>query len=292
MDIHTEDRMDSYGKKRKPGKLGASLAASAASAVTASNAAAALKPKAPGETKVVIVTGITGRNNGLAQEMALRKIFTDKKDWRLFGVRAGGLFTPDLIADADLLMISRGAGADPVDLFADNSGIADTITAGSDFWTEKNVNAIIDNVKNRGMGLLALHNSIAAESRAFTDFLDIAPLKANDFEPLWITRINREHPITGGVGKFLISRDEQYLAIIKSRSTATLFESTAVHEKRQGVSGWALERGKGRIAGLLPGSTVHAYQAPEYRNIVWRAAHWAMYRDIPDYPHAQNRYYD
>lgn len=278
--------------KGKRGALSVGLTSIAAQAVAVTSAAAALRPKAQGETKVVAVFGTTDRNNGLAQEIAIRSIFADKKDWRITCIRAAKYFTPELIADADLLITSRGPGADPVDLFADDAGIADRITPSAAFWTDKNVSAIIENVRGRGMGLLALHNSIAAESREFVDFLDVEPLKANEFEPLWGTRINKEHPITRAVGKFLISHDEQYLAVIKSSSTATLFETTSVHEKRQGVSGWALERGNGRIVGLLPGSTVHAYKAPEYRNIVWRAAHWAMRRDIPDYPGAHNRYYD
>ena len=77
-----------------------------------------------------------------------------------------------------------------------------------------------------------------------------------------------------GIGKFMIANDEQLAVIIKSQSTATLFETTAIHEKRQVISGWALDRGNGRIAGLLPGHTVDTYQEPEYRNIIWRAAHW------------------
>ena len=174
----------------------------------------------------------------------------------------------------------------------EDDGLVDSIIAGSPFWTGDNVDAIIENVTNRGMGLLALHNSVAAGNRRFTDFLDVALLDPHEFEPLWITRINRDHPITSGSGKFLITHDEQYLVIIKSPSTATLFETTAVHEKRQGVSGWALERGNGRVVGLLPGSTTHAYQPPEYRNIVWRAAHWAMKREIEPYPEAENTLYD
>ncbi len=94
-----------------------------------------------------------------------------------------------------------------------------------------------------------------------------------------------------GIGKFMIANDEQFAVIIKSKSTATLFETTAIHEKRQVISGWALESNMGRIVGLLPGHTMDAYQAPEYRNIIWRAAHWAMGRDIPRYPNAKNRYY-
>jgi type 1 glutamine amidotransferase len=257
-----------------------------------SEAEAAIKPKAAGETKVVALLGNTEWNNGLGHELCIRKIFASKKDWRLIFVRNSKAFTPNLIADADLLITCRAEGKDPIDLSSPDSGVAEKLVEGAVFWTEKNINAIIDNVKNRGMGLIALHNSITAADPKFDEFLDISPIPAHEFEPLWVTRINKEHPITKETGKFLIGNDEQFLVLIKSPSTSTLFETTAIHEKRQGVSGWALERGKGRIVGLLPGSAVHAYQAPEYRNIFWRAAHWAMKRDIQAYPEAQNTLYD
>ena len=251
----------------------------------------ALKPKAPGETRIVALFGTTERYNGIAQEIQVRRIFEPKKDWRLVFVRSGKLFNPGLIRDADLLMVCRGEGPDPVDLFRENGGVADTLSGGASPWTDANIEAVMEGVSKRGMGLIAMNATIFCGNRRFMDFLDVAPLEPHGLEPMWYTRLNRTHPVTERIGKFSVMNDEQPLVLIKSPSTATLFESTAVHEKRQGVSGWALERGKGRIAGLLPGSTFQAYQAPEYREIVWRAAHWAMRRDLPPFPKAEQRYY-
>ena len=206
-------------------------------------------------------------------------------------MRANKMFTPQLISDADLLMICRDNSTDTVDLSGEDGLLADTMLKGSTFYTDANVRAIIDNVKNRGMGLLAMHNTIMCGNRQFLDFLDVNGEGPHNLEPIWYTRMNKTHPIMQGIGKFPAILDEQLSAIIRSTTTATLFESTAVHEKRQVVSGWALDSGKGRIAGLLPGSTIHVYQAPEYQNIVWRATHWAMRRDIPNYPKAKNTHY-
>jgi len=287
-----EEAMGLFNTVRRRRIVRAGIPLMAASAAAVPDAHAALRPKSPGETRIVAVFGTTDRNNGIGQEIYVRKIFESKKDWRLIFARSNKFFTPELISDADLLITCRDGGADPLDFFTEDAGVSDTVVEGAALWTDRNVNAIIDNVRNRGMGLLALHNSICAGNRQFVDFLDVKEIKANEFEPLWVTRINKNHPITRGVGKFLIAHDEQYVIIIKSPTTATLFETTAIHEKRQSVSGWALERGKGRIVGLLPGSTIHAYQAPEYQNIIWRAAHWAMNRDIQKYPNAKNRYYE
>ena len=282
------DLLDNMRERRVIGTGNPSLDTQAA--VSISNTS--IRPKAPGETKVVTIFGTNYSHNGMGYEISTRRIFESKKDWRLLSVRANKFFTPELISDADLLITCQMKGNDPIDYFTADGGVADTIVKGAPLWTDGNVGAIIDNVRNRGMGFIALHNTIRAGNRQFMDFLDVREIMHNELEPLWITRINKSHPIMNGVGKFLIGNDEQFAVIIKSKSTATLFETTAVHEKRQVVSGWALESGKGRIAGLLPGHTLDAYKTPEYQNIIWRSAHWAMKRDIPHYPKEKNRYYD
>lgn len=294
-------------EKRK-GMLSAGFASFTATA-TASEVSAAIRPKAPGETKIVAVFGTTDKYNGIGHEICVRQIFESKKDWRLIFVRANKLFTPQLVNDADLLMLCRDSSPDPVDLSGKDGLLSDTIVQGSTLYTDANVKVIIDNVRNRGMGLLAMHNTLMCGNKQLLDFMDVHGMSMTDplgvinttfpnpsigphnLEPIWYTRINKSHPIMQGVGKFHAILDQQLSAIIRSTATATLFESTAIHEKRQVVSGWALDSGKGRIAGLLPGSTIHAYQAPEYQNIVWRAAHWAMRRDIPQYPKAKNTHY-
>ena len=271
--------------------LSGGIATAAIAVAASSEATAAVRPKAPGSTKVVALFGTTDRYNGIGHEIHVRSIFQSKRDWQFVFVRAANQFTPELIADADLLIVDRDGTPDPIDLFTGDAGVSDTIMPGAGLWTDENVSAIIDNVTRRGMGLLALRGTILSGNRQLMTFLDVAGMEPHNLEPIWFTRINREHPIMQGAGKFSIMIDEQPLAIIKSATTATLFESTAVHDKRQGVSGWALDRDAGRIVGLLPGATIHAYKTPEYRNIVWRAAHWAMRRDIQPCPDAENRYY-
>lgn len=284
--------MGLFNKVRRRGVFRAGFSSLTAYTAAAPGVHAAIRPKKPGETKIVAIFGTNEAHNGVGYEINVRKIFDSRKDWRLIFVRANKLFTPELISDADLLITCQMKGADPVDLFTGDGGVADTMIEGAHLWTDANVNAIIDNVRNRGMGLIALHNTIFAGNRQFVDFLDVREIMHNEPEPLWVTRINKNHSIMQGIGKFMIANDEQFAVIIKSKSTATLFETTAIHEKRQVISGWALDSGNGRIVGLLPGHTMDAYQAPEYQNIIWRAAHWAMRRTIEPYPNAKNRYYN
>lgn len=277
-------------QKIHQGTIEAGIFALAATAAV-SSADASILPKERGETRIISIFGSNDSYNGMGYEIHVRNIFESKKDWRMISVRSSQLFTPELISDADLLITCHMQGADPINYFAPDGGLAGTITEAAPFWTDRNVTAIIENVQSRGMGLIALSNTILCGNRRFLEFLDVREVKPHELEPLWVTRINRNHPIMNGIGKFLIDNDEQLAVIIRSRNTDALFETTAIHEKRQAISGWALESGKGRIVGLLPGLTVDAYKTPEYQNIFWRAAHWAMKRDIPQYPLAKNRYY-
>ncbi|MCE5251462.1 ThuA domain-containing protein [bacterium] len=275
--------MASDNNTEKKGVLSAGLAALAAAAVTP-QVHAAPKPKAPGETKIVAVMAHDTNHNGVTQEYYMRTIFESKKDWRLIFARASSLFTPELIGDADLLVTARTGIADPIDLTADP--LADSMREGAQLWTDENVKAIINNIRNRGMGFLALHCTIYSRNRDITDLLGIEPIMHNEVQPIWVRDTNQDHPITQGIGRFFINLDEQFAVVIKSEYSTTLFETTAMHDKRNAVGGWCLENGKGRIVGLLPGHTADPYRLPEYQEIVWRAAHWAMRRDIPPYPKA------
>ena len=221
-------------------------------------------------------------HNGVAQETCIRSIFSSKKDWKIIFTRASKLFTPELISDADLLITARTSIPDPIDLTTDC--LADSIQQGEIFWTDENVKAIIDNVRNRGMGFMALHCTLYSRNRDIQNLMGIEPIMHNQVQPVWVRDLNREHPITKGIGKFFINLDEQFAVIIKSQYTTTLFETTAIHDKRNAIGGWCLEDGKGRVVGLLPGHTKDPYLVPEYQEILWRSAYWAMKRDIPSYP--------
>jgi len=277
--------MDSFTNHGNRGlfKAGVISFAAAAGSVTA-EAEAALQPKAPGETKIVAVMGGDYGHNHVPLEIHIRGIFASKKDWRIIFVRASRFFTPELLSDTDLLITSRSHRPDGLAFSSD--GLVDILEKGDVFWTEEHVEAIIDNVRNRGMGFMALHNTLACGNRKIVDMLGIEPIGHNEIQPLWIGDLNPEHPITRGIGKIFIKFDEQFAAVIKSGYTTTLFETTAMHDKRHAVGGWCLEHGKGRIVGLLPGHTQFTYEVPEYRDILWRSAHWALKRDIPPYPKA------
>ncbi len=272
--------MSDNNRLKRRGFIKAGTATITAAAVSASTHAA-MKPKQPGETKVVCVMG-DYHHNPVMLEMAFRRIFEPKKNWRLNFVKAGRYFTPELISDADLLITSRYAGRDS--MAWSGEPVTDSMAEGDMFWTESQVAAIIDNVKNRGMGFMALHCTVACQKEPILKLLDVQRQKHEEIQPLWVRDLNQKHPITRGIKPFYINLDEQFGALIRSASTTTLFGTTAIHDKRERVGGWCLDQGKGRIVGLLPGHLKWAYQTPQYQEILWRAAHWAMRRDIPAFP--------
>ncbi len=270
---------------RKPSRrkiLKTGIASLAAAVVIKPEANAAVIPKAPGETKIVAFMGGDYGHNSIPYEMHIRSIFASKKDWRIIFVHASRFFTPELLRDTDLLITSRHSRPD--DIGWRPEGLSDYMEKGELLWNDENVKAIIDNVRNRGMGFMAVHNTLASRNNEIVDLLDIEPIPHKQIQPLWVRDLNQNHPITKDIGNFYINLDEQFAAVIKSNNTTTLFETTAMHDKGVAVGGWCLESGKGRIVGLLPGHFQWAYRVPEYQEIFWRSAHWAMKRDIPPYP--------
>ncbi|MFC1552562.1 ThuA domain-containing protein, partial [Candidatus Latescibacterota bacterium] len=241
--------------------------------------------KQPSETKIVTVVGDYW-HNGVAQEYHLRSIFSPAENWRMIAVRGPEFFTPELIEDADLLITARYDGTD--NMGYSQRGLVDSMEQGAPFWTDGNVSAIIGNVRDRGMGFMPLHCTLFCGVKEITDFMDIEPIMHREIQPIWAYNCNRDHPVTSGIQNFFVNLDEQFAAVIKSPETVTLFSTQAMHDKRTAVGGWCLERGNGRIAALLPGHTQWPYRTLEYQEIVWRAAHWAMKKEVVRYPKQEN----
>ena len=146
-------------------------AAGFAGAYSPVNTAAAVLPKKPGEVKIVAFMGGDYGHNAIPLEMHIRGIFSKKRDWRILFVQASDFFSPELISDTDLLIISRHSRHD--DIGWRTEGIVEKMEKGALLWTERNVDAIINNVRNRGMGFLALHNTIACRNEKMVNFLGI-----------------------------------------------------------------------------------------------------------------------
>ena len=252
-----------------------------ASAASVPAAGAVTLKKAPGETKIVAIMGDYWHPQ-VSQESHVRRIFSPRKDYRVYFVLASSYLNAELLADADLLITARDGGRD--DMTWSPEPVVVERPAGDQIWTDDHVAVITDNVRNRGMGWMAVHCTLFSGRQEVEDFIGIEPILHQEIQPVVVQELNQNHPITRGIGSFFFNLDEQFDAEIKDPSTTeTLFRTVAVHDKRNALGGWCLERGKGRVVGLLPGHYQWTYRVPQYREIFWRAAHWAMKRDIPPF---------
>ena len=187
--------------------------------------------------------------------------------------------TPELVGTADLMMVQRWGGGVPgwtagpiqVEKRTNDNFMSDELEA-----------AIIDNVTNRGMGFMSLHCTVANwDSPAFMKFMGVNGIIHGPLQPVRLHAFNTEHPITRGMKEFDLALDENFGVEIVDEATTALYETTGHMDKRHDYGGWCLERGKGKIVGLLAGHTYFAYRDPNYLELYRRSVYWALGREIP-----------
>ena len=259
--------------RRKALKTG--LAAITAGAVSKNIFAA---PRKAYETRVLFITGDYA-HNPLVREHHWREVL-QQTGWRLFFTQYGQFVTPELLNEMDMFIMCRGKNPDILGFSQD--GVVENRPAGSVWMTEVQEDAIIDNV-HRGMGLLCMHGSLRQPDRpklqelvAVTNLPNHGPMQKVKYHS-----INQEHPITEGIQDFS-ANDQQFGPAVKEDEVTVLFKGRAEREEKDDYAGWCLERGEGRIAALLPGHYNNPITRAFYKKMMWRAAHWALKRDIPE----------
>ncbi|MBT4484188.1 MAG: hypothetical protein HOC71_11000, partial [Candidatus Latescibacteria bacterium] len=89
--------------------------------------------------------------------------------------------------------------------------------------------------------------------------------------------------ISRGIEDFDMSHDENFGVELTNSKAVKLYETTGTQDKRHDIAGWCLEKGSGRIVGLVAGHTYTSWRNKTYQQLYWRGAHWAMKKDIPPY---------
>ena len=267
------------GKITRRRVITAGLASIASTAVTVPQSRAAVKPKAKGETKVVYLGG-DQLHNGIGQRQSIQSVFA-QTGWRLLFATDARYVTPELINDADLLIITRWGGAI-------EGWCPDPIQEGAmpqdGYMSDELEDAIVDNVLNRGMGFMALHCTCwTPERKKFNEMMGIAGIMHGPVQTVFMYNINQNHPVTKGMEEFHVDLDENFGVKLINPNAVKLFNSFGADDKRHDIAGWCLENGKGRIVGLVAGHTYTAWRHPTYRGLYWRGAHWTMKRDIPPF---------
>jgi type 1 glutamine amidotransferase len=271
--------------------LGAGLAIAASSAAGRVFAAPVktpqkfdIRPKAKGETKVVYLGGDI-LHCGYTQEISLRCTFRPT-GWRVLSATDARYITPEFIRDADLLIITRwggpiiGGGVGPI--------VERSLDDQDGYMSDELEAAIVDNVTNRGMGFMALHCTIwTPDKKKFTEMLGIKGKMHGPIQTVHLHNFNPDHPITRGIKDFDLGLDENFGVKLTNPQAVSLYETTGEQDKRHDIAGWCLEQGKGRVVGLAVGHTHEPWLNPICRELHWRAAHWAMKKDIPEFKPSQ-----
>ena len=236
-----------------------------------------VKPKAQGETKAVFLGG-DGLHNFMAQEPPLRRM-CERMDMKFYSIHDCRYLTPEFISDADVLMIERWDGSQPGWV---SGPIFEEAPVNDDFISENLADAIIDNVKNRGMGFLSIHCMVSSafKRQKLIDFLGVKGVIHGPLQPVRVHNFNQNHPITKGIKDFDLPLDENFGAEIYRNDVTRLFETTGFWDKRHDYGGWCLEQGKGRVAGLTGGHTYFAFRDPNYLKLFHRSIQWVLKRKI------------
>ena len=242
------------------------------------------KPKSSGETKVVFFGG-DYIHNGVGQELFLRQTFS-KTNWRLLFIQASHFLTPEVLGDTDLLMMAKMGTRDTIGFSPE--GIVEHRPVPDIFLDPQTEEAIVENVVNRGMGFIAFHATVRnLHLRKLTAMLGAGPYRGSAVQTVRFHDFNPEHPITEGFQRFDLPEDENHAAVIIDDSVTLLFKSLWLYDQQINNAGWCVERGKGRVVALLAGHTNSAWAHPLYRQLHFRAAHWAMRQEIPRFEMGQ-----
>jgi type 1 glutamine amidotransferase len=235
-------------------------------------------PKYPGETRVVLLVGDYW-HNGSAQESHWRRVLSGS-GMRLLFAQSSQFVTSATLEKADLFIVARYAGPDTLGWSPDP--VIEDRPSGAPWMTDEQENAIAANVE-RGMGLLSMHCSLWNPERAkYMALLGVKePKMHGPVQRVRIHDINTAHPITRGLKDFEISLDENFGAVLDDSAVTLLYRSTGEQDNRTDNAAWCRDVGKGRVAALLFGHNPQSFHPAEVKTVMWRAAHWALGRDIP-----------
>jgi len=253
------------------------IAALGASTVSTSNSFAV--PKYPGETRVLFLIGDYW-HNGVAQETHWRTVLRSS-GFRLMFAQSSRFVTPEALAQADLFVVARYAGPDSLGWTPE--GVIEDRPAPASWMTDSQENSIVANVR-RGMGLLSMHCSLwNPECKNYMELLGVKkPLMHGPVQHVKIHNINQNHPISAGLKDFDISLDENFGAELDKSRTTLLYKSTGQQDGRLDNAAWCREEVNGRVVALLFGHLPQPFHVPEVKYLMWRSAHWAMKRTIPE----------
>ena len=255
-------------------------------------------PKKSGEVRVIILAGDYWHNS-MMYETHWRSVLAPT-GWNLLFPQSARFVTPEALALVDLFITARYAGEDSLGWTSD--GVVDTRPTPSVWMTPEHEQALVENVTNRGMGLILIHAAIW--SSAHQQFMALAGIKkAKMHGHLMMTGfydMNADHPITQGVMPyeavdeiFGVDLDETCEPLFRAKQTPELMsklQAYTLNVQYDGnaafpldrTAGWTRAAGAGRVVGLNYLCHQMSFWNKSAKEIMWRSAHWAMQKEFPE----------
>jgi type 1 glutamine amidotransferase len=150
-------------------------------------------------------------------------------------------------------------------------------------WITEEQGAAIQNFVKAGNGFYALHNCshISLSSKNYRDVMGGAYIGHPPLRPFRVRPTANAHPITQGIGEFIVNdeqhyvdydKDKKYILLEAENTDGLTFEN---HGARS-ISGWAYDYGRGRVVFTAVGHTIHAMWNPQYLEIQKRSIRWLL----------------
>jgi hypothetical protein len=142
--------------------------------------------------------------------------------------------------------------------------------------------AVKEFVKSGGAALF--YHNVSHVSLSNSDFRDVegaAYAGHPAVRPFHVRITDRGHPITNGVGDFLVTDEQHYVTYDKDPKFVFMRSENAEGLDFDGKgssceAGWAYEYGRGRVCFLAPGHMISVLWNPEYVKLQKNAARWLL----------------
>jgi type 1 glutamine amidotransferase len=158
---------------------------------------------------------------------------------------------------------------------------------GTGWMTQEQGKAIKAWVQEGG-SLWAFHNNSQASlmNRDYRDVEGAIYTGHPPIRPFKVHIVNKEHPITRGVGDFVVTDEQHYVTYDKDRKYVLAesinengldYTDQAGRRSNKAESVWAYDYGKGRVCFMAPGHMIAVLWNPEYVKMQKNAAKWLLH---------------